>query len=565
MYHARAWAPEPPPADQHPAARRHAAQQHQYPAAEQHHGAQRPAPQQYSEAQHAGAQHAEARYPEAQHAGAQYPEVQYPPTGHYPVSGQHPAQVAQPAQYAAEPQFSGTPQYAEGTYDRLNFRNPGQPAPAEHTPARDPGRTAPAPHPEPQRHVGAGLADDELVHSHTHSATTPVSARTRKAVIGILVPAIIATIIGLVLLWPGQIHYGSSTGEGGQQQRAAGTVTEVVEQSCPETSEAESAGLTGPCGTATVKVTEGTGAGQTVTIELPQGPGAPTVHADDDVVLLVLSDGSGEGESTARYTIVDKQRGGSLWLLVALAAAVVIGFGRLRGLAAIGGLIVSFAVLLLFVLPGILGGSPPLLVAVVGSSTIMFAVLYLTHGVSVRTSVAILGTLASLVLTGLLGAGFTALTELTGLGDEQSVYLATVEGGVDMRGLLLAGIIIGSLGVLDDVTITQSEVVAELARTPRSRFDLYRAAVRVGRAHVGSAVNTIVLAYAGASLPLLLLISVSGQSLGSLVTGQSLASEIVRALVGTIGLVASVPITTALAALVAEPPAEDEEPAEATA
>ncbi|WP_084701330.1 YibE/F family protein [Cryptosporangium arvum] len=410
---------------------------------------------------------------------------------------------------------------------------------------------------------GAELREDELVHSHTHSATTPVSARTRKAVIAILVPAILATIVGLIWLWPGQINYGSSTGDSGQQQRAAGTITGVVEQSCPDTAEAEAAGLTGPCGTATVKVTDGVGSGQTVTIELPQGPGAPVVHADDDVVLVVLS--GGEGDSTARYTIVDKQRSGSLWLLVALAAAVVIGFGRLRGLAAIGGLVVSFAVLLLFVLPGILDGSPPLLVAVVGSSTIMFAVLYLTHGVSVRTSVAILGTLASLVLTGLLGAGFTALTELTGLGDEQSVYLATVEGGVDMRGLLLAGIIIGSLGVLDDVTITQAEVVSELARTPRSRFDLYRAAIRVGRAHVGSAVNTIVLAYAGASLPLLLLISVSGQSLGSLVTGQSLAQEIVRSLVGTIGLVASVPITTALAALVAEPPAEDEEPAEAPA
>ncbi|GAA0282041.1 YibE/F family protein [Cryptosporangium japonicum] len=512
----------------------------------------------------------------------------------------------QPPEYGS-PQYSA-PQYAEGTYDRLNFQNPGQtpeyptsgrasvpvhPAEREwHQPPVHPGAAPPAPprsapgypdpgYPEPGRagsgyagsgHTGAGhpgypghaghgaeLRDDELVHSHTHSAATPVSARTRKAVIAILVPAILATVVGLIWLWPGQIHYGNSTGDSGQQQRSAGTVSGVVEQSCPDTDEAEAAGLTGPCGTATVKVTDGVGKGQTVTIELPQGPGAPVVHADDKVVLVVLS--GGDGDSTARYTIVDKQRSGSLWLLVALAAVVVIGFGRLRGLAAIGGLVVSFAVLLLFVLPGILGGSPPLLVAVVGSSTIMFAVLYLTHGVSVRTSVAILGTLASLVLTGLLGAGFTALTELTGLGDEQSVYLATVEGGVDMRGLLLAGIIIGSLGVLDDVTITQAEVVSELARAPRSRFDLYRAAIRVGRAHVGSAVNTIVLAYAGASLPLLLLISVSGQSLGSLVTGQSLAQEIVRALVGTIGLVASVPITTALAALVAEPPAEDEEPA----
>ncbi|GAA3394796.1 YibE/F family protein [Cryptosporangium minutisporangium] len=500
----------------------------------------------------------------------------------------------------AEDPYGAAPRYPEGTYDRLNFQNPGQPGPGSGYPAeshpsaswdpdpRDRGPWGAAP-PEPPRrrpepppehsgglgysgapgHPGApghsGPAVDDAAHSHAHSVASPVSARTRKAVIGILIPAIVATLIGLIVLWPGQVDYSSNTGQSGQQQRATGTVTEVVEQTCPETPEAESAGLTGPCGSATVKITDGTGEGQTVSMELPQGPGAPRVDVGDDVVLLVLSDGSGEGESTARYTIVDKQRSGSLWLLAALAAVVVIGFGRLRGLAAIGGLIISFAVLLLFVLPGILDGSPPLLVAVVGASTIMFAVLYLTHGVSVRTSVAILGTLASLVLTGLLGAAFTALTKLTGLGDEQSVYLATVEGGVDMRGLLLAGIIIGSLGVLDDVTITQSQVVAELARTPRSRWELYRAAIRVGRAHVGSAVNTIVLAYAGASLPLLLLISVSGQSLGSLVTGQAIAGEIVRALVGTIGLVASVPITTALAALVAESPAEDEDPAETPA
>ncbi|MFG1923436.1 YibE/F family protein [Cryptosporangium sp. NPDC048952] len=522
----------------------------------------------YAGSQHQERQHEVSGYPGPEHPGRRHeageyrgPEYGVPQSGG-PQAGTHPAGAHQ----AGGHQYGGqAPRYAEGTYDRLNFQNPGAPAPEHDHPTAGrasvpgPGQTEPRPESAP----GPELRPDEHVHSHTHSAATPVSARTRKAVIAILVPAVIATIVGLIWLWPGQIHYSSSTGDSGQQQRAAGTVTEVTEQSCPDTEEAEAAGLTGPCGTAAVKLTDGADKGQTVTIELPQGPGAPVVHADDDVVLVVLS--GGQGDDAARYTIVDKQRSGSLWLLVALAAAVVIGFGRLRGLAAIGGLIVSFAVLLLFVLPGVLGGSPPLLVAVVGSSTIMFAVLYLTHGVSVRTSVAILGTLASLVLTGLLGAGFTALTQLTGLGDEQSVYLATVEGGVDMRGLLLAGIIIGSLGVLDDVTITQAEVVSELARTPRSRFDLYRAAIRVGRAHVGSAVNTIVLAYAGASLPLLLLISVSGQSLGSLVTGQSLAQEIVRALVGTIGLVASVPITTALAALVAEPPAEDEEPAEPVA
>lgn len=432
-----------------------------------------------------------------------------------------------------------------GRYDHLDFENPGQPLP-EYRPAEPPEAA----------HHRAGEHEPEEPHGHSHGGGgLPVSARTRRAVVAILTPAIIATLVGLVLLWPGQVKVQDEAG--GQQERAAAEVTQVLTKACPKASDAASAGITGPCGTASVHITSGVGKGQTVTVDLPQGPGSPSVGVGDKVVLLVLADspdGGDAGTTTAKYSIVDKQRATSLWLLAGLTAIVVIAFGRLRGLAAIGGLILSFLVLLFFILPAILDGSPPLLVAVVGSSAIMFAVLYLTHGVSVHTSVAILGTLASLVLTGLLGAGFTALTQLTGLGDEQSIYLTTAAGSVDMRGLLLAGIIIGALGVLDDVTITQAEMVAELARHPRSRFDLYRAAIRVGRAHVGSAVNTIVLAYAGASLPLLLLLSIGGQSFGAQITGQSLAGEIVRSLVGTIGLVAAVPITTGLAVLVAEPP-----------
>jgi uncharacterized membrane protein len=182
----------------------------------------------------------------------------------------------------------------------------------------------------------------------------------------------------------------------------------------------------------------------------------------------------------------------------------------------------------------------------------MFAVLFLTHGFSVTTSVAVLGTLVSLVVTGLLAALFTATTSLTGFGSEESLYVSFLNSEVDMRGLLLAGIIIGALGVLDDLTITQATTVAELAPTATSRLELFRAAIRIGRAHVGSAVNTIILAYAGASLPVLLLVVAGGQDVSDLLTGPSLAQEIVRAAVGTIGLVAAVPITTGLAALVAD-------------
>jgi uncharacterized membrane protein len=241
-----------------------------------------------------------------------------------------------------------------------------------------------------------------------------------------------------------------------------------------------------------------------------------------------------------------------IWL-VALAIAVILAFGRWRGLTSLAGLAVSFTILLLFVIPAILDGSPPLLVAVVGSAAIMFAALYLTHGINVHTSVAVAGTLASLVLTGVLGAAFTSLLHLSGVGSEESSYLSATRATIDLRGLLLAGIVIGALGVLDDVTVTQAVTVAEMAAgAQRSRWEVYRAAIRVGRAHVGSAVNTIVLAYAGASLPLLLLITASSEPMGELVTSEFLAQEILRSAVGTIGLVASVPITTALAALVAD-------------
>jgi uncharacterized membrane protein len=255
------------------------------------------------------------------------------------------------------------------------------------------------------------------------------------------------------------------------------------------------------------------------------------------------------------YTVVDQQRTGPMIWLVALTVGVVLVFGRLLGLTSLVGLAASFAVLLFFVIPAILRGSPPLLVAVVGAAAIMFLALYLTHGVNVHTSVAIGGTLASLVLTGVLGVAFTSALRLTGVAGDDDAFLAATRAGIDMRGLLLAGIVIGALGVLDDVTVTQAATVAELAaHGGQSRLQLYRAASRIGRAHAASAVNTIVLAYAGGSLPLLLLLATSTQPISQVLTGEFMAQEILRSAVGTIGLVASVPITTALAALVADLP-----------
>ncbi|WP_344936153.1 YibE/F family protein, partial [Actinoplanes nipponensis] len=372
--------------------------------------------------------------------------------------------------------------------------------------------------------------------SHDHGPPPAASRRTRRLVTAVLVPAAVATLVALIVLWPGDVRSEPASGGG---QRALGTVTAVTEQACPAGAAQQR------CGAATVRVTEGPGAGADQTVDLPQGPGTSALHVGDDVVLLYFPDAVPGGRA---YTVVDRQRSTPMIWLVLVAVVVIVAFGRLRGVTSLAGLAVSFALLLLFVVPAILDGSPPLLIAVVGASAIMFAALYLTHGVNVHTSVAVAGTLAALVLTGVLGAVFTSLLGLSGLGSDDSATLAVTRAGLDLRGLLLAGIVIGALGVLDDVTVTQAVTVAEMTPGATSRWALYRAAIRVGRAHVGSAVNTIVLAYAGASLPLLLLIAASREPVTDLLTSEYLAQEILRSAVGTIGLVASVPITTALAA-----------------
>ncbi len=379
-------------------------------------------------------------------------------------------------------------------------------------------------------------------HHHGHDDLPAASRRTVRLTAAILVPAAVATLIAMIMLWPGGTERDQ---EGTDAPRTAGQVLAVSLVPCPLGPDGRPTSPAAPtrCGTVTVRLADG----PTITTEVPSGPGAPHVEAGDRVILIHLDNAM----SGSPYQIVDHDRGRALWVLAAAFALAVIAFGRWRGLAALGGLAVTFAVLLLFVVPAILQGASPLLVAIVGAAAIMLVVLYLTHGLTVTTSMAVLGTLVSLVLTGLLSAAATSVTRLTGVSSEESSYLTLSFPEVSMHGLLLAGILIGSLGVLDDVTVTQAYTVRELAHAnPGLGFaELYRRAARVGRAHIASVINTIILAYAGASLPLLLLIAAGSRPLGEVLTNQLIAGEIVRSIVGTIGLIAAVPITTALAAL----------------
>lgn len=312
------------------------------------------------------------------------------------------------------------------------------------------------------------------------------------------------------------------------------------------------------CQATTVRLSNGAEAGRTVQFEVSEGPGSPRLRTGDRIVVGRVGgtdDGrvAGEGDGDSWY-FADYQRRTPLLLLSVCFALAVVGLARWRGLLALAGLGISLVVLVRFVLPAILGGANPVWVAVVGSATIMFVTLYLAHGPNARTTTAVLGTLGSLLLTGLLAWAFVEAARLTGFASEEAGFLQVAVERVSLRGLLLGGIVIGSLGVLDDVTVTQASAVWELHQAnPAYGFRrLFSAGLRIGRDHIASTVNTLVLAYAGASLPLLVLFTLANRNLSDVLTGELLATEVVRTLVGSIGLVAAVPLTTALAAFVAD-------------
>ncbi|MGW2960608.1 YibE/F family protein [Streptomyces sp. NPDC001220] len=399
-------------------------------------------------------------------------------------------------------------------------------------------------------------------HSHSHGPAAPVSKHLRKVIAAILIPFTAAVVVGLVVLWPGGAPAHERTGVGFDRQTQQATVTKVVSVSCKsvnasggsstgDTSTAEGSSAKqeedGTCKKATVRIDTGKDKGRTFT-EIVQPDQSRQLDQGEKVVVAYEP----SAPKDLQYSVTDVNRKLPMALLAGIFALAVVVVGRLRGVMALVALAVSFLVLTLFILPGILQGSNPLLMAVVGSSAIMLIALYICHGLSARTSVAVLGTLVSLCLIGVLGSEFIDWAALTGNTDDNTGLIHGLYPSIDMSGLLLAGVIIGSLGVLDDVTVTQTSAVWELheANPTMGWRGLYRAGIRIGRDHIASVVNTLVLAYAGAALPLLLLFSIAQSSVATVANSELVAEEIVRTLVGSIGLVASVPVTTLLAALV---------------
>ena len=302
---------------------------------------------------------------------------------------------------------------------------------------------------------------------------------------------------------------------------------------------------------ATVHMSDGPDAGHDVPAYL-QGPGGTedlTSFHPGDAVVVTYTPQPGAGPFIA---VTDHWRLPQLGLLALLFAAAVVLVGGWRGTRALLALGLTVAVIVRVVLPLIVAGYPPVPLAVVAATAVTLLTILLTEGFSVASVAAILGTAAALALTGLLGAAATHFAQFTTVGAADLAQIQTSAGGagLDLSGLLLAAFILGSLGILEDVTMTQAVVVEELsADGGASVRELYGRGLRVGRAHIAATVNTLFLAYVGAGLPLLVLLVVSQLPAGQVLNGETLAVEIVRALVGSVGIVAAVPMTTLVAAV----------------
>lgn len=378
--------------------------------------------------------------------------------------------------------------------------------------------------------------------------------RAHAVLLVVVATACVAAVLGAVRLWP------SSTPDVGAGVDPNVILRDATLVAIEQAGTADDPGLAP--GAQALRVTARLADGRTVTFDTVDETG--DTFAVGQEVRVAEAEGPDGGLT---YYVNDIRRGRPLAALAAIFLIAVVVFGRWQGVRALLGLALTLGVVILFMVPAVLDGSDPVAVALCAAVAIMVVTLYLTHGIRPKTTAAVLGTLLALTITVGLSWLFIELTSLTGLADEEARMASMAGGGLSLRGLLLAGIIVGALGVLDDVTMAQSSTVFELRRAdPRaSAGALFSGAMTVGRDHVGATINTLFLAYAGASLPLLILFSGSPDPLPVIASSEVVAVEIVRTLVGSIGLMASVPLTTALAAWLAGGPTDEvvvEEPDE---
>jgi uncharacterized membrane protein len=375
---------------------------------------------------------------------------------------------------------------------------------------------------------------------------------SRSLVVNVLVVALIAivvaTIIGIVALWP--------------RER---TVPAPPQLTRPKTEQAEVQSVTlarcavpgqQNCRKVGFKLASGPDKGSTYSITITESADTLDISPGDQIRVARNKLPPGAqigGVKIDRYSLADFERRAPLYWLTAIFALLVIATSRWQGLRALVGLVASLVIVIEFVVPAILDGRSPAGVALVGSMAVMLVTLALAHGFGVKTLAAALGTAIALLLTMGLVSLFSDLAHITGLSSDEAVFLQTTVGSISIQGLFLAGVVIAALGVLDDLTVTQSSIVLALRRAdPKLGFGgLFGGALAVGHDHIAATVNTLVLAYTGASLPVLLIFSLGGTTFGDAINSEAVAEQIVATLVGSIGLIAAVPITTALAALLA--------------
>ena len=368
----------------------------------------------------------------------------------------------------------------------------------------------------------------------------PSALWPRLAVAGLTVVVLVAAAI----LWPDRTRVSTDSVNAGL---ARGEVVRLTAVPCraPQAKD---------CRLVDIKLTTGPDAGTTTSLTVGESGSdfRPTVGDEMRLSRNVVPEGVDPGD-VVPYTLNDfERRAPLLWLALGFVAVVLL-VSRTRGLRALIGLCASVAIVFGFIVPAVLAGTSPVAVALTGALAIMLVTIVITHGAGVLTLAAILGTTASLAVTAALGVAFVELAHLTGLSSDASTLLLAGRGDLSFEGIILAGLIIASLGVLDDVTVSQASVVLALRRANPSLGlrELYGSALRVGQDHSTATVNTLVLAYVGAALPVLLIFNASGARVGDALNSEGVAEEIVSMLAGSIGLLAAVPFTTLLAAWMA--------------
>ncbi|MFJ4227825.1 YibE/F family protein [Paenarthrobacter nicotinovorans] len=415
-------------------------------------------------------------------------------------------------------------------------------------------------------------------HSHGHSEglePSPQAIASRKRanwlLAAVLVPLGVLTLVAMLLMWPSGSREGINFSSPYQAAPGVtfdtGRIQSVVVESCTQTGQNSSAqSQTGQSQTGqnqnqaggsqcTFAFTVPDKGGEAVKVVInPDVAMSHGVDVGDSIRYLNLSgvQGSNAGNGAPAYVFVDFVRNIPIAALAVLYAVVVIAVARWRGFRALLGLVGAYFVLVSFILPGLVEGKPPLLLALVGSTVIMIGVLYFAHGFSARTSTALLGTIFGLGITALLAAWATDAANLAGVGNHDAATLVNMSPQISISGIILCGLIISGLGVLNDVTITQSSAVWELYELApnTSARKLFSSAMRIGRDHIASTVYTIAFAYAGAALPILIIVMLYDRPLAEALTSAELSEEVIRTLVGSIGLVLAIPVTTLIAVLV---------------